>query len=141
MKQNSNPFLPIEPVQVECDDNRSCINGCDETCPSFYLCRKRILIVGGINRMEFLYRQLIEKNGGIFEYHNGHIKGGKRELEDRVRRADIVLCPVNINSHNACSVVKQMGKKHRKSVRMLAGSGLGTISQALLESQKGASIQ
>ncbi|MEA3428578.1 MAG: DUF2325 domain-containing protein, partial [Thermodesulfobacteriota bacterium] len=118
----------------------SALNRCDETCPFFDLCRKRILIVGGINRMESLYRQLIEKNGGIFEYHDGHIKGGKRALENRIRRADIVLCPVNINSHNACSVVKKMGKKHRKSVQMLAGSGLGTISQALLESQKGASI-
>jgi len=48
-------------------------------------------------------------------------------------KADIVLCPVNINSHNACSVVKKMGKKHRKSVQMLAGSGLGVISQALSE--------
>ncbi len=36
---------------------------CDETCPSFDLCRKRILIVGGINRMESIYRQLIEENG------------------------------------------------------------------------------
>ena len=118
----------------------SALNRCDETCPSFDLCRKRILIVGGIDRMESLYRQLIEENGGIFEHYDGHMKGGKRALENRIRRADIVLCPVNINSHNACSVVKKMGKKHRKSVQMLAGSGLGTISQALLESQKGASI-
>ncbi len=114
----------------------SSLTRCDETCPSFDLCRKRILIVGGINRMESLYRQLIEENGGIFEYHNGHIKGGKKALENRIRRADIVLCPVNINSHNACSVVKKMGKKHRKSVQMLAGSGLGVISQALSECQE-----
>ena len=119
----------------------SAMNRCDETCPSFDLCRKRILIVGGINRMESLYRQLIEENGGIFEHYDGHMKGGKRALENRIRRADIVLCPVNINSHNACSVVKKMGKKHRKFVQMLAGSGLSTISHALLESQKGASIQ
>ncbi|MEA3416051.1 MAG: DUF2325 domain-containing protein [Thermodesulfobacteriota bacterium] len=118
----------------------SALNRCDETCPSFDLCQKRILIVGGIDRMESLYRQLIEENGGRFEHYDGHMKGGKRALENRIRRADIVLCPVNINSHNACSVVKKMGKKHRKSVQMLAGSGLGTISQALLESQKGASI-
>ena len=111
----------------------SALTRCDETCPSFDLCRKRILIVGGMNRMESLYRQLIEENGGIFEYHDGHIKGGKKVLENRIRRADIVLCPVNINSHNACSVVKKMGKKHRKSVQMLAGSGLGVISQALSE--------
>lgn len=114
----------------------SALNRCDETCPSFDLCRKRILIVGGINRMESLYRQLIEENGGIFEYHDGHIKGGKKALENRIMRADIVLCPVNINSHNACSVVKKMGKKHRKSVQMLAGSGLGVISQALSECQE-----
>jgi len=119
----------------------SALTKCDETCPSFDLCRKRILVVGGINRMESLYRQLIEENGGIFEYHNGHIKGGKKALENRIRRADIVLCPVNINSHNACSVVKKMGKKHRKSIQMLAGSGLGVISQALSECQEGISSQ
>lgn len=114
----------------------SALNRCDETCPSFDLCRKRILIVGGINRMESLYRQLIEENGGIFEYHDGHIKGGKKALENRIMRADIVLCPVNINSHVACSVVKKMGKKHRKFVQMLAGSGLGVMSQALSECQE-----
>lgn len=114
----------------------SALTKCDETCPSFDLCRKRILIVGGIKRMEPLYRQLIEENGGIFEYHNGQIKGGKKALENRIRRADVVLCLVNINSHNACSVVKKMGKKHRKSVQMLPGSGLGVISQALSECQE-----
>ena len=118
----------------------SALNRCDETCPSFDLCLKRILIVGGIDRMESLYRQLIEENGGIFEHYDGHMKGGKRALENRIRRADIVLCPVNINSHNACSVAKKLGKKYSKPVHMLAGSGLSTISQALLESQKGVSI-
>ncbi|RZB33398.1 MAG: hypothetical protein SRB2_04037 [Desulfobacteraceae bacterium Eth-SRB2] len=119
----------------------SALTRCDETCPSFDLCRKRILIVGGINRMESLYRQLIEENGGIFEYHDGHIKGGKKPLENRIRRADIVLCPVNINSHNACSVVKKMGKKHRKSVQMLTGSGLGVICQALSKCRESISTQ
>jgi hypothetical protein len=117
----------------------SAMTRCDKTCPSFDLCRKRILIVGGINRMESLYRQLIEENGGIFEYHHGHVKGGKKALENQIKRADFVLCPVNINSHNACSVVKKMGKKHRKSVQMLAGSGLGVISQALSECREGIS--
>jgi hypothetical protein len=56
----------------------STLTRCDETCPSFDLCRKRILIVGGIRRMESLYRQLIEENGGIFEYHDGHVRGGKK---------------------------------------------------------------
>lgn len=35
------------------------LNRCDATCPQFDLCKKRILIVGGITRMESLYRELI----------------------------------------------------------------------------------
>jgi len=85
-------------------------SSCSEDCPSFNLCRKRILIVGGIARMESQYRRLIEEGGGVLEYHEGHMKGGTRELENSLRRADIVLCPVNCNSHAACSIVKNMGK-------------------------------
>ena len=119
----------------------SALNRCDEACPSFDLCQKRILLVGGITKMEAFYRKLIEGNGGIFEYHDGYIKGGKRGLENQVRRADVVLCPVNCNSHNACSVVKKLGKKYSKPVHMLAGSGLSTISRTLLEYHEGVSIQ
>jgi hypothetical protein len=118
----------------------SAMNRCDETCPSFDLCRKRILIVGGITKIKEHYKKLIEENGGIFEYHNGYMNGGTRGLKTQVMRADLVLCPVNCNSHNACSVVKKLAKKYSRPVHMLAGSGLSAISQALLESQKGAGI-
>ncbi len=111
---------------------QSCgINGCNQSCPSFDLCRKRVLIVGGISRMESLYRQVVERSGGIFEYHDGHVKGGVGKLECSLRRADIVLCPVNCNSHAACTLVKQLGKKHHKPVQMLSGSGLNAIFQGI----------
>ncbi len=90
--------------------------------------------------MEAFYRKLIEEKGGIFDYHDGYMKGGTKGLENRVKRADVVLCPVNINSHNACSMVKRLGKRYRRPVQMLDGSSLSAISKALLESQKGASI-
>jgi hypothetical protein len=104
---------------------------CDQSCPSFDLCQKRILIVGGMSRMETLYRELIEASGGIFEYHDGYMKKGSRQLESRLRRADVVLCPVNCNSHNACSAVKRLAKKHQKPVQMLANSSLQAISEAI----------
>jgi hypothetical protein len=104
---------------------------CRQSCPSFDLCQKRILIVGGMSRMESLYRDLIEASGGIFEYHDGYMKKGSRQLESRLRRADVVLCPVNCNSHNACSMVKSLAKKHHKTVHMLANSSLQTIFQAI----------
>jgi hypothetical protein len=79
---------------------------CDPACPSFDLCRKRVLIVGGITRMASLYKELIEGSGGVFEYHDGYMKNGVKQLESRLKRADVVLCPVSCNSHAACSIVK-----------------------------------
>lgn len=107
------------------------MKSCDKSCPSFDLCKKRVLIVGGISKMESLYRQVVESSGGVFEYHDGYVKGGLNRLESSFRRADIVLCPVNCNSHAACMLVKQLGKKHNKSVQMLSGSGLSAISQGI----------
>jgi hypothetical protein len=108
---------------------------CNITCPVFDLCRKRVLIVGGITRMEALYRRLIEDAGGVFEYHDGYMHGGAKQLENSLKRADIVLCPVNCNSHGACSLVKNLGKKHNKPVHMLASFSLSTVSHVL--SRKG----
>jgi len=104
---------------------------CDVGCPAFDLCRKRILIVGGITRMESLYRQLIEARGGIMEYHDGYVKGGTRKLEQRLKWADMVLCPVNCNSHAACSLVKNLGKKHNKPVHLLPNVSLTAVSQII----------
>jgi len=104
---------------------------CDASCPEFNLCRKRVLIVGGIARMEALYRQLIENSGGVFEYHDGYLNGGAKQLENRLKRSDIVICPVNCNSHAACALVKNLGKKHNKTVHMLANFSLSAVSNVI----------
>lgn len=109
------------------------LNRCNANCPAFDLCRKRILIVGGLARMESLYRELIEGSGGIFEYHDGHVKNGAKMLECRLKRADVVLCPVSCNSHTACSLVKNLGKKYKKPVYMLPNSSLSTVSKVIWE--------
>ena len=104
---------------------------CDASCPEFNLCRKRVLIVGGIARMEALYRRLIESSGGVFEYHDGYLNGGAKHLENRLKRSDIVICPVNCNSHAACALVKNLGKKHNKPVHMLANFSLSAVTQVI----------
>ena len=106
---------------------------CDASCPSFDLCKKRILIIGGMERMESLYRKLIESKGGVFEYHDGCMKNGVKGLEYRLRRADVVLCPVSCNSHAACSAVKNLAKKYNKTVHMLANFSLNAVSQVILD--------
>ncbi|MFP4573406.1 MAG: DUF2325 domain-containing protein [Desulfobacterales bacterium] len=107
---------------------------CDESCPAFDLCKRRVLIVGGKTRMEALYRRLVESCGGFLEYHDGNVKGGSRQLENSLKRADIILCPVNCNSHNACSLVKNLAKRHRKPVHMMANFSLNAIFRQINES-------
>ena len=103
-------------------------------CPRVQVCAKRILVVGGITKMKHFYRELVKSIGGEFEYHDGYMKSGQRKLEVQVRRSDLVLCPVNCNSHGACHKVKGLCKKFDIPVKMLAGSGLGAISNAIVES-------
>jgi hypothetical protein len=88
-------------------------------------------MVGGITRMESLYRELVEGCGGVFEYHDGYVKKGAKCLEGCLKRADMVICPVNCNSHAACSIVKNLGKKHNKPVHMLSNSSLSAVSQVI----------
>ena len=113
---------------------------CDECCPISDLCRKRILIVGGIERMESRYRKLIEGGGGIMEYHDGHVNRGARELECRLKRADMVLCPINCNSHAACLIIKKLGKKYSKPVCMLANFSLSAVSRAIWNEDRTSSV-
>jgi len=108
-------------------------NNCDETCPQYQLCAKRILIVGGMTKMKHMYRQLVESNGGELDYHDGYMKNGSQNIEALVMRSDLILCPVNCNSHSACKKVKKLCRKHSKSIKMLPSSSLSSISSALVE--------
>ncbi|MEA3437750.1 MAG: DUF2325 domain-containing protein [Thermodesulfobacteriota bacterium] len=108
-------------------------NNCDETCPQYQLCAKRILIVGGMTKMKHMYRQLVESSGGEFDYHDGYMNNGSQNIEALVMRSDLILCPVNCNSHGACKKVKKLCRKHSKSIKMLPSSSLSSISGALME--------
>lgn len=111
-------------------ENRECDG---PSCPAYNICAEKILIVGGVTKIKHLYRDLVESNGGIFDYHDGYMTSGKQNLEARIKRSDLVICPVNCNSHGACSKVKQLCKKHNKAISLLASSSLSAISEAILE--------
>lgn len=107
-------------------------HGCTkEDCPRYDFCSKRILIVGGMTKLKELYKNVVESRGGIFDYHSGRIRNGKQNLESRVKRSDLVICPVNCNSHNACQKVKHLCTKHRKDIRLINNSSLSAISKVL----------
>ena len=134
--QSSNKLLvnELETLLTQITTSAGCHNKCGSPCSNCELCARRILIVGGMTKMKPFYRNLIESCGGEFDYHDGYMKGGQKNLEERILKSDVILCPVNCNSHNACRRVKKMCKKHNKSIKMLANSSLNSISNALIES-------
>lgn len=105
-----------------CEQNKNC-----QTCPRLDLCKHNILIIGGVERMEVLYRDLIEKNGGTLDYHSGSMQSGTKKLEKRLQRADLIICPINCNSHTACIKVKNLAKKFDKNFHMLPTGSISSI--------------
>ncbi|GAB6096007.1 hypothetical protein JCM14469_22600 [Desulfatiferula olefinivorans] len=96
-------------------------------------CPRRVLMVGGITKLEPFYRNLVEASGHEFIYHDGYMKSGTRKIDDMVAQADLVLCPVNCNSHNACRTIKRLCKKYDTNCKMLPGSSLSMITKALTD--------
>ncbi len=96
------------------------------------LSQKRILLVGGFPQMESHYRRLIEGNKGVFEYHDGRMSAGAKELVRQVRRADLVLCCIDHSSHTSALVVRKVCKKHKKPFQMLLNSSLNNILSTLV---------
>jgi hypothetical protein len=114
-------------VHVPLETTVNCAN-CEAECED---CPHNVLLVGGPERMEESYRRVVKKLGGKFEYHAGHHKGEVNNLERLISWADIVLCPVNINSHFACKTVKSLCKKKNKRYRMLNSCGISSVANEL----------
>ncbi len=105
-----------------------------ENCINKDLCAKRVLIVGGMSKLTSYYKSIIEEQfGGVFDHNDGYLKNGDTALKHSIQKADYVLCPVDVNSHNACHSVKLHCKKMNKPYFMLKNSGVSYISKKITE--------
>ena len=109
----------------------------DTSCPNYTLCAKRIFMIGGITKMKSYYRDIVEKAGGSFDYHDGYMKNASDNLAAKVRRCDVVVCPVNCNSHNACLKVKKLCQRYKKELKILNSASLSALTQALMVPEDG----
>jgi len=91
----------------------------------------RVAYVGGVESLESCYKQMAESFGCPFCYHCGHCKGGKKAIEGIVDKNDVVFCPIDINSHNACLLVKRACKMHDKPCYFLRSSGVSALKRGL----------
>ena len=90
-------------------------------------------MVGGIDSLEVHYRNLVEQSGGEFCRHDGTCCRGERKLEECIRNADLVVCPVSVNSHFGAIGVKKVCKRHGISCRFPDSAGLGSLRTILLQ--------
>jgi len=92
----------------------------------------RVAYVGGVESLEVCYKEMAESFGGILCYHSGHCERGKREIESIVEKNDVIFCPVDINSHNACQMIKETCKMRNKPCCFLRSSSLSALKKMLL---------
>jgi hypothetical protein len=112
---------PVAPTQVEKQQDIP-----------FSLEDRRVAFVGGLDSLVPYYQQIVECLGGIFCNHCGESSQGKKEIQSLVDRADVVFCPVDINSHNACRCVKKACKLTGKPCHFLRSSSLSMLRRELI---------
>jgi hypothetical protein len=95
----------------------------------------KVAFVGGLDSLTPYYRQTVECLGGIFCDHCKRCQG-RRDVEELADKADVVFCPVNMNSHGACRYVKRACKLRNKPCYFLRSSGLGMFRRGLVNFTK-----
>jgi hypothetical protein len=90
----------------------------------------RVALVGGVEGLMPHYRELVESFGCELCYHGGHCRQ-RGEIERIVEGADVIFCPVDINSHNACRYAKKACKIGGKPCYFLKSSGLSSLKKGL----------
>jgi len=91
----------------------------------------RVAYVGGVESLMPHYKEAVESLGGTFCYHCGRCIQGRKEIETIVDGTDIIFCPVDINSHNACSYVKKACKMRNKKCHFLRSSSISMLIREL----------
>ncbi|MCG8618679.1 MAG: DUF2325 domain-containing protein, partial [Desulfobacterales bacterium] len=134
IREEMESFISVlgESAPPPCQTSSDCSR---ESCSQYQLCARRIFMIGGITKMKAYYKDIVEKAGGEFDYHDGYIKGAGMDIEARVKRSDLVLCPVNCNSHNACIRVKKLCNQHNTPLKILASSSLSAVGQAVFSQE------
>lgn len=115
---------------VDAKSRAKLANCCKKRCDCKH-CIKKILIIGGITKFKHLYKGLIESCGHKCVYLDGYMRRGDKLLERKIIKCDMVFCPVDCNSHNACASAKKFCRKHGKPIKMLTSSSVTNMAQAI----------
>lgn len=109
----------------------NCLDQNTENCPGADLCGQTVLYVGGQRKMIPHYKRLIEKHGGRFIHHDGGREVARAMLPKMLAAADVVLCPIDCVSHDACICVKKICNQYQKPFVLMRSSGLSSLAKGI----------
>jgi hypothetical protein len=112
----------------------SCRGECareDGFCKECPLEGLRVAVVGGIGRMQPVYREVVQQLGAEPLFHDGQVGNGSYKLKNVVCGADIVVFITSVNSHSALSIVKAVCRKKGKRFIALKETGSESLEQTL----------
>jgi hypothetical protein len=92
---------------------------------------RRVAVIGGLDRMETIYRRVVKKLGGEFEFHCGRVRDGCQAVQGLINRSDIVIFITTVNSHAALKATKTICKKNCKKFVALKQRGAGSLERTL----------
>ncbi len=128
------PALSRAPEALPCLGRRpgepgpSCRTCAAAACP---LAGRRVVIIGGLDRLRPAYCQLVERLGGQCLHHTGQVRGGVQRLRRVVAQADLVVFITTLNSHSALGAVKDACRRSAAPFRALRESGVSSLERAL----------
>ena len=94
---------------------------------------ERVVLIGGLEKLNGGYKNVVESLGAKYEYHPGAVSNGRKHLTEAVKRSDIVVCFTAHISHSAIDWVKKLCKKSNKPLHLLQHSGVSQFKNRLQE--------
>ena len=92
---------------------------------------RRILCVGGRNRLIEHYRELVTRCNGRFEHYDGGLEDNRQRLDALLSSADAVVCATDSVSHDAYYRLKRFCKRNETPHVFLRNSGISSFTRAL----------
>lgn len=90
-----------------------------------------ILYVGGRTSQIHHMKTLVEQAGGTLVHHDGGLEDNDHRLTQLLSRGDVVMCPIDCVSHNACLRAKKFCRNKGKDFVPLRSSGLSSFVAGL----------
>lgn len=103
----------------------------DANNPVINLNGKKVLYVGGRSNVTPHLKNLVTNLNGEFFHHDGGLEENTANLQGALASADLVFCPIDCTSHDACLRAKHHCQQTDKEFIPLRSAGISSFSAGL----------